>query len=729
MRPALQSRTMAIRAKAGAFLALCAVLAATLVSSAAVSDGIFNPGLGGGGTSVVAPVLNDPTQAAANVAKIQAALNLGGRVQLSGNGAASINAPLIIHSNTALFLDQNLTISLVSGSNTNMLQNAAVASARTVTDANVSGTGFSSATANFTGADVGATLWVWSANTNSGILKTTIASVTNGTTVVLANAAVVALNPTQASIGPRDTNFSVSGGTWDRGSNGAGGANLSGINILFRRCDEFVFQSTQIIGGGGGTRYAVSIADATQFTVQRINFNYQSDGIHLLGPTMGGVIDDTRGFTLDDQVSLTPADWPGVNDIFGDITRISIHNIRPLTTNTAVKVLGGTNGSQILASKHIWIEDISGSTDNSGQGQGGIIWIGDDGGMPATIGGIVDDINIRNVAGIVPASGAGKNNQVFINASNGNGGSIRVSDITVDAGSNEQHAIYIGGGANIGILSLKGIALKSGATSSDILKIDQGSAVQTIVNYTFMDDCQIYPNAGSSFIELAGSNSLAFNIFMSNLLASNGTFAFINAPTAGQRTDSVSIINSSGTTTGFLALINNTSVFRLSNMSVPNMSGFTFNLGSSAAVTVYGTGTLDFNGKGIVTSGSPSFSVKGGGFPADISQVTSASQGDAAYNINASVAPYVVGPVTYDGTIWRANQGFSAKGTAVLVAGTKAVADTKITASSRINLFVQTPAGTQGAPFISALTAATGFTIKSTSATDTSTIAYEVEAY
>jgi hypothetical protein len=71
----------------------------------------------------------------------------------------------------------------------------------------------------------------------------------------------------------------------------------------------------------------------------------------------------------------------------------------------------------------------------------------------------------------------------------------------------------------------------------------------------------------------------------------------------------------------------------------------------------------------------------------------------------------------------------AATGTAVLVTGTIAVANTFITAASIIKVFVQTPGGTVGAPFVSAITPTTGFTISSTSALDTSTITYEIESY
>lgn len=73
----------------------------------------------------------------------------------------------------------------------------------------------------------------------------------------------------------------------------------------------------------------------------------------------------------------------------------------------------------------------------------------------------------------------------------------------------------------------------------------------------------------------------------------------------------------------------------------------------------------------------------------------------------------------------RIKEGANAKqGTAVLVAGVVTVANTSVTANSRIFLGGAVPGGTPGGLFVSAVTAGTGFTIKSTSGGDTSTVAY-----
>ena len=72
-------------------------------------------------------------------------------------------------------------------------------------------------------------------------------------------------------------------------------------------------------------------------------------------------------------------------------------------------------------------------------------------------------------------------------------------------------------------------------------------------------------------------------------------------------------------------------------------------------------------------------------------------------------------------------EGANAKqGTATLVAGSAVVANTSVTATSRILLTSNADGGTPGFVRVSARTAGTSFTITSSSGTDTSTIAYEI---
>jgi hypothetical protein len=83
--------------------------------------------------------------------------------------------------------------------------------------------------------------------------------------------------------------------------------------------------------------------------------------------------------------------------------------------------------------------------------------------------------------------------------------------------------------------------------------------------------------------------------------------------------------------------------------------------------------------------------------------------------------------VSSAGSGLRVAEGSNAKqGVATLAAGTVTVADTSVTASSRIFLTVQSPGGTAGFLVVSARTAGTSFTILSSSGTDTSVVGYEI---
>jgi hypothetical protein len=79
---------------------------------------------------------------------------------------------------------------------------------------------------------------------------------------------------------------------------------------------------------------------------------------------------------------------------------------------------------------------------------------------------------------------------------------------------------------------------------------------------------------------------------------------------------------------------------------------------------------------------------------------------------------------TFNGEVF-VDEGVNKRmGVATLVAGTVTVNTTAVAANSRIFLTINTPGGTVGAVYISARTAGTSFAITSTSATDTSTVAW-----
>lgn len=142
-------------------------------------------------------------------------------------------------------------------------------------------------------------------------------------------------------------------------------------------------------------------------------------------------------------------------------------------------------------------------------------------------------------------------------------------------------------------------------------------------------------------------------------------------------------------------------------------------------------GTLDLNGKEIIrpqADGDTPFVVEGRS--TTTVNLWEMKRGGTLYHYGDRFGSlFSIGniQVTAAGAGLRVKEGSNAKqGTAVLVAGSVVVSNTAVTATSRIFLTSQVDGGTPGFVRVSARTAATSFTITSSSATDTSTVAYEI---
>jgi hypothetical protein len=151
----------------------------------------------------------------------------------------------------------------------------------------------------------------------------------------------------------------------------------------------------------------------------------------------------------------------------------------------------------------------------------------------------------------------------------------------------------------------------------------------------------------------------------------------------------------------------------------------------------FGGGVVELGASGIVATGNL---VVYAGADTNVIRATRGLFADRIFTTAARPAASIGSGACYwdttlhalgvsDGTTWHIVPGYIATGTAVLVGGTVAVVNAAITAASKIKVYVLTPGGTVGAPFVSVVAAGTGFTISSTSSSDTSTIQYEIESY
>ena len=129
-------------------------------------------------------------------------------------------------------------------------------------------------------------------------------------------------------------------------------------------------------------------------------------------------------------------------------------------------------------------------------------------------------------------------------------------------------------------------------------------------------------------------------------------------------------------------------------------------VGPAYGLNLNGTGVwLDIDGARLIGNTG---AVKLAGVPArlQVGPGMSYATGDSSGPTPVTPANWKSGTATLNGT------------TAVVVT------NSSVTANSRINLAMNTPGGTPGAAFVSAVTAGTSFALKSTVNTDTSTVAY-----
>ena len=201
-----------------------------------------------------------------------------------------------------------------------------------------------------------------------------------------------------------------------------------------------------------------------------------------------------------------------------------------------------------------------------------------------------------------------------------------------------------------------------------------------------------------------GSIPNRFAYFQATSLPANGTMLDVVIPSV---TGNAYYTIGQGSASGVL-------IHRLSNTHASGSCRHEINVaGTGDPLVQYqlaGTATWT---TGIDNSASDVFTISNGSAPGTNDRLRISTAGDVSI-------PTV-------GTGLRVAEGSNAKqGVATLVDGTVTVANTSVTVNSRIMLTSQSDGGTPGFLRVSARTAGTSFTITSSSATDTSVVAYQI---
>jgi hypothetical protein len=629
-----------------------------------------------------------------------------------------VSSALVIHSGTWLDVDPAATVWLKTGSTGNMLRNAAsVVSVRAVSDAAITAGSatLTSATAAFTSADVGRSIEVAGANAGGVSLWTTIAAVTNGTTATLATAAVTSVSGAAASLWNRDSDITVTGGTWDRGS--ATGADPTGKHsLLFRHVDLLTIRDTHI-KTGTGAKYAIAIGDAVDVHAQRLKFTTASDGIHFQGPASRITVRDVTGVaTGDDTVAFTARDYTQFDDVHGDIIDVLVDGVRGSSQLAQVKVIGGTgtvlrrmtirnlDGSGgtygVIVS-----DDTTGATDMDGlliesvmSSAAEVVYLGTTGGRNATvrdvrlvypraagstlvkIGGVWESVT---VAGVTRAGWiAGSHTPIGVT---GTVGSLSLSDVQIALGAaatTANNGIHLGG--TFGSVRIDGVSadVSNGVQNESLITIPTEGTVSgalevsglratysgaaTKANHSSAGVLNVSGQVGSvvvrgftSLLDAADTGSNVIRVGSTGVvgrLSASGVHAVngraVIETTAGGSVGSIRLDGSYAESMGRLA-----NVFVSTDMTLDDVASKSH---LNAPIYVSGA-TLTLRGhtfqqltsitNGIQRGATETVRVIHPDFPVNLA-ILAKADGDVAFNTNAALA-CGVGRVISNGTNWK----------------------------------------------------------------------------
>ena len=454
-----------------------------------------------------------------DTAAIQGALtavaSTGGHVVLQAANGTCMASHIVVSSNTWLDVPPGINVQQSSGGPLIFLQNYSSNNGpqRTVSDGAITAGSytFTSATANFTSADLGRTIQIAGANATGYIgsqrsvlstiyLMTSIAAVNSSTSVTLSIPAVTTVSGAATNIFSIDSNIRVSGGNWILYS-----ANT--FNMCFHHVSNLE-QYGATFASSSNNPYAISLADATYSYVHNdLMNNTYADGVHPTGPLTSVTISDitlTSTATMaGDVVGVTSIDYPTYDTV----------------------PLDGCHGNI----KDLLIERIHINAKGEVLVDGGL-------------GTILADVTIRDIYD----TSTGIENAVIISDNPGaSGSSTVISGVLIENihGNNPVVSAAPSGGGNITIRNVFSTGQLSDDTCGVVCFAIGGEASPTVWDSAIVEDVQIAAGSGAG-----GGGLNVINAGSANLTKLSMSHIHISSTTQ----NTLFFSNSSGTTTGTL---------------------------------------------------------------------------------------------------------------------------------------------------------------------------------
>lgn len=470
--------------------------------------------------SIAIPPSGDST-GATDPAALNAAISAmaalgGGTVHGVPSAPWYLNTPIVMKSNVTLDMT-GCVITEVASSNCNMVTNlAATTTAATGTGGMTSG-GNTLTTSLGASAVVGQSVTVaGAANGGANILCGIVGAQTSTTITVVdlygnALKAEATVSGAAVKLYTRDTKIRVTGGTWNRGSNGFNGG--PGFNPLtcstnFKRVDGLN------VGGNGQTwtctdkGYNVHYGDCSSFRFHDITISAplnkpNTDGVHGWGPLALGAVDHIYG-TCGDDFAIYDCLDPGLTiDVCGYVSDVTISHLYP-GQGSSPNGGGGAIliGSGTLPLRRIGVSDIYGSSTTYAVNLD-----------TGATGCIADQIVINRVAN------ASTSNCVGLGATGA--GNITLRDIfwpgnaSTPSGAN---MITVQAAANIGALSIDGMTADVATTNVNEFNLLSGGVVESLIVKN------VNQTAGSGIVvQIAGTVSNVLSIDGFHVIVTSGT--------------------------------------------------------------------------------------------------------------------------------------------------------------------------------------------------------------
>jgi hypothetical protein len=540
-------------------------------------------------------------------APLTAAKNAGGGNVFVPAGTYLISAPLIISSYTSLILSRNATITLAANANCNMLQNTAVTPQRSVSDAAITNasTTLTSNTANFTSTDVGRTVVITGAWQSSNNLCTTIASVTNSTTVVLNTAATATVSGAACSIFTRDTNIEIAGGTWNRGNNGnATSATVATNTTNLRHTDNLYVHDTTFVYGTLKS-YNLALVDVTNVSIKNITLNgpntvLNTDGVCIDGPAQWINVDGVYGTTGDDFCSFHTI---SIDSAAGNQSDITVTNLFPNQVGQAAYKSHADSGTTV---RSLTVRGVHGTVVSGGVHIQDYVTPNSDSNMSNVL---IDDIDCTIAGNSIPL--------VYIYCNNSTG-TITCRNIVWRGTGSPTQAIYFASGSTLGTLIVDGIQIEAG-TGINAVYVN-GTLNNLIVQNVSCPNTSVLTNAvvscdtSASIKSIAISNVIAYftTTAQNPVLSNKGSLKVVSFNNIYLNNGGIVLLHKNSPSS-IQALMNNVtldSAYQLAQLiacaadiSISNLNVISSNQSVLIACTTAGS-NLTVRGKGFINPGN-----------------------------------------------------------------------------------------------------------------------------